>query len=98
MNWAVVPRRPRLKAWPSLRVRCSGGRAEMTFYFTTKHTKLTEILNQEIRNRGKSRELLRYGLKIAHRSLPLVALAGFNFFVGDPFLRSCFPYLESDSC
>jgi len=45
MNWAVVPQRPRLKAWSSLRVRYSGGRAEMTFYFTTKHTKISEILN-----------------------------------------------------
>src|SRR4029453_11043647 len=30
-----------LKAWPSLRVRCSGGLAETVFYFTTKNTKHT---------------------------------------------------------
>jgi hypothetical protein len=36
------PRRPGLKAWPSLRVRCSGGLAETISYFTTKHTKVTQ--------------------------------------------------------
>ena len=41
----LSPRRPCLKARPSLRVRCSGGLAETIFYFTTKHTKLSEILN-----------------------------------------------------
>ena len=38
-----APRRSRLNAWPSRRVRCSGGRAETIFHFTTMHTKLTEI-------------------------------------------------------
>jgi hypothetical protein len=40
-----------LKAWPSLRVRCSGGLAETLSIFTTKNTKLREISNQENRNR-----------------------------------------------
>ena len=44
------PRRPGLKAWPSLRVRCSGGLAETIFYFLAKHTNATGIFR--IRNRG----------------------------------------------
>jgi hypothetical protein len=74
-----------------------GGTAETIFYFATKPTKGTEIiLNKEIRKSGKGRELLRT-LKIA----PLFFArrsCSFNFFVGDPFLRSCFSYLKSDSC
>ncbi|PYL25861.1 MAG: hypothetical protein DMF44_01380 [Verrucomicrobia bacterium] len=34
-----TPRRPCLKAWPSLRVNCSGLVAE-TIFFTTQHTKI----------------------------------------------------------
>jgi hypothetical protein len=45
-DWgAVALSRASLKASPSLRVRCSGALVETIFYFTTKHTKLTEILN-----------------------------------------------------
>jgi hypothetical protein len=48
-NWGAAslpavcgPQRPCLKAWPSLRVRCSSAPAETIFYFATKHTKVTE--------------------------------------------------------
>jgi len=68
----AVTGRPGLKAWPSLRVRCSGGLAETIFYFTKKNTKLMKIFelgNQEPR-KGSESSCVRWK---SPRALSLIA-------------------------
>ena len=42
------PRRPGLKAWPLLRIRCSGVLAETISYSSKKSTKHTQIRDPQI--------------------------------------------------
>ena len=45
------PRRPGLKAWPLLRIRCSGVLAETISYSSRKSTKHTQIRDPQIETR-----------------------------------------------
>ena len=78
------PRRPGLKAWPSLRVRCSGGLAE------TERVGRRASFNRgngisEIEGKGAMGSAERVGRRASVKS-------GTE---AKGFLRPCFPYLGS---